>query len=147
MSTEAPLGSPSSLIGPLYVDSAARPMLNIARYITAPPAAVPMSARRSRLRIFVASRSDIIRPPWVLCPSRVILTATLDRRRRMARKQRTRLTFEKLHAPRKRRLKKAGPRRSCGQLESENERLLSRVGRRNGVRRPLHPECKADGSC
>src|SRR5580704_4427043 len=32
----------------------------MALYITAPPAAVPMSARRSRLRMFVASRSDII---------------------------------------------------------------------------------------
>src|SRR5260221_11209983 len=97
MSTEAPLGSPSSLIGPVYVDSAARPMLDIARYITAPPAAVPMSARRSRLRMFVASRSDIIGPPWVLRPSRIILTATLDPYRRHG--TRTRLTLENCTPP------------------------------------------------
>src|SRR5438128_12524313 len=103
MSTEAPLESPSSLIGPVYVDSAAKPMLDIARYITAPPAAVPMSARRSRLRTFVASRSDIIWPPCVLCPSRDILTAPLDRYRRHGSSTTATLDVPKLHSPRKRR--------------------------------------------
>jgi len=32
----------------------------MARYIAAPPAEVPMSARRSRLRIFVSLRSPIV---------------------------------------------------------------------------------------
>src|SRR5215467_14641552 len=108
MSTEAPLGSPSSLIGPVYVDSAARPMLVIARYIAAPPAAVPMSARRSRLRMFVASRSDIIYL-WALCPSRVILIATPDRYKRHGTKQRIRSTFESCTPPHKRRPKKQDP--------------------------------------
>src|SRR5262245_7065824 len=131
MSTEAPLGSPSSLIGPVYVDSAARPMLDIARYITAPPAAVPMSVRRSRLRMFVASRSDIIDLPWVLCPSRVVLAATFDRYRRDGTQTTDMPDVQKLHAPQKRRLKNQDPAHPAGTSKSENETLPSGVGRRN----------------
>src|SRR6266481_4478973 len=49
--------------------------------------------------------------PWVLCPSRVILTATLDRYRRHGTQTTDTLDVRKLHAPHKRRPKKAGPRR------------------------------------
>src|SRR5258705_13937141 len=99
MSTEAPLGSPSSLIGPVYVDSAARPMLDSARYIPAPRAAVPMSARRSRLRMFVASRSDIIWPPWFCVRRESFSPATLDRYRRHGTPTTDTLDVRKLYAP------------------------------------------------
>src|SRR5215468_422929 len=126
MSTEAPLGSPSSLIGPVYVDSAARPMLDIARYITAPPAAVPMSARRSRLRMFVASRSDIIWPPR-FCARRESFSPrpSIDTVGNGAPD-----TFDgrKLHAPHKRRPENLTGAHPAGNSKSENERLPSRVG-------------------
>src|SRR5437868_7253071 len=48
ITTEAPFGSPSSLTGPLYPDSEARPSAVIASYIAALPATVPISASRSR---------------------------------------------------------------------------------------------------
>src|ERR1700734_886325 len=46
--TEAPFGSPSSLIGPLYRDSDAKPRLVMASYIAALPATAPISNSRSR---------------------------------------------------------------------------------------------------
>ena len=59
MTTEAPFGSPSSLIGPRYGDSAANPRLVIAWYIAAPPAVAPMSSISLRLlRGGVVARSS-----------------------------------------------------------------------------------------
>ena len=48
MRTDAPFGSPSSFIGPLYPDSDANPSEVIAWYIAALPATAPISESRSR---------------------------------------------------------------------------------------------------
>src|ERR1700742_3109018 len=48
MSTEAPLGSPLSLIGPLYPESEANPRLVIAWYSAALPEIAPIRDSRSR---------------------------------------------------------------------------------------------------
>src|SRR5712671_1995486 len=58
----------------------------------------------------------------------------------MAPQQRTRLTFEKCTPRINAALKSRTPAHPAGNSKTENERLLSRVGRRNGVRRPLHRE-------
>src|ERR1700754_398012 len=59
MRTDAPFGSPSSFIGPLYPDSAAKPSAVIAWTIAALPATAPISESRSR-RLGALADSSVI---------------------------------------------------------------------------------------